>query len=168
MPKLYVEKYREFKSTAVEINSTQDVITRIDFEGPMLQLKYRANINQKEKPQWRIYDEFKPKPQAKPEGLTSTSAGPLPTLINKTQQSCKIMIKNVKIDKSENEVLDDLAKFFGEDCRGKIADIEPSKRSKHIYIMTCKDHSTAKKMALKYNKKELYNNKITLTVLNFE
>ena len=78
------------------------------------------------------------------------------------------MIKNVKIDKSEDEVLDDLAKFFREDCRDKIADIEPSKRSKYIYIMTCKDHSTAKQMALKYNKKELYNNKITLTVLNFE
>ena len=75
-------------------------------------------------------------------------------------------MKNVKPG-SNVDPLNGIADFFGDDVRKLITNLEISRRAQHIYMITCKDHASAKNLASKYNKKELFGNKVSITLLNF-
>ena len=64
VPKIYIEKNKEFEEQAKNLRLTENVATRIEFDGPMIQLKYGLKPSDKEMQiMYKIFDEWKPKPQ---------------------------------------------------------------------------------------------------------
>lgn len=84
VPRRYSKKFAEFKDKAWKIRVSQEnVITRIEFNGPILTLKVKNKDSDGQKFSWTIHEEFTPKmvthPPAPPSRSPEVGPGLTPT-----------------------------------------------------------------------------------------
>ena len=100
VPKIYLEKNKEFEEQAKNLRLSENVATRIEFDGPMIQLKYGLKPSEKgTQIMYKIFDEWKPKPQ-----IITPKQSPNPPIntpnvsftLCKTTSSNRIILKGLK------------------------------------------------------------------------
>ena len=103
VPKRYLEKNKQFEELAKNMRITQNVATKIDFEGPIMQLKYGLKPTDKSKKiDYKIFEEWKPSYQSTPQkpktSSTPEESSSTSVILNKTLTSNKILIKDIKTE----------------------------------------------------------------------
>ena len=91
VPKNYLSKYKELKSTAWKLRVSKGFQTRIDFEGPVLTLRYKQKDTESVKYSWTIYEEYIPKPELPQQKSVYTPAeGATPTPVIPPASMCNV------------------------------------------------------------------------------
>ena len=169
VPKRYLDKNREFEEQAKHLRLSENVATKIHFEGPSIQLLYGTKPTDKDKKvDYRIFDEWKPKYQ-KPAPLMNHDAPPTSntSIINKITNPTRIILKEAKSEPSLLEVQTKISPdLVSSDDAASILDIKAT-TSKTAFIISCKDHQTAKHISDKYNGNNFLGHKIAMKLLNF-
>ena len=101
VPKQYLKKYSEMQTTAWKLRSVHQVITRVDFNGPILTLRYKSRDSDLGQFSFTIHEEYTPKPEPPKQNPAFTPApGLLPTTT--VQSSCVGIMSDLKCAEGDN------------------------------------------------------------------
>ena len=157
VPKAYLAKYEDFKKKAWQLRTIHKVQTRIDFNGPILTLRYKTRDTTETKYSFIIHSEYTPPPQTPkvkssvvtPEGLVPST--PLPIC------HVAIMTNIDGIDpKASPSPLFDLFTPNDKLCIEKI-----SMQNSSTAIIYCKDPDSRTKIVEAYHGKQLNSKKVS-------
>merc|ERR1712002_131464 len=171
VPQIYVEKNKQFENMAKDLKLTGSYITRIDFQGPQLQLKAAHKPNDPNtKLSFQIIKEWTP-PVQTPSQIRARKQGANPNNIPIGQiipppnvEIPKIVIKNVK-NHTEDQVLNALLELN--------ADIDPNSvgiqvsSTKDIFILTMGSLEQATGLVKKHNGRTILRQKVEMHMSYF-
>ena len=148
VPKRYLQKYKELKTKAWKIRTSQSLKTRIDFEGHMLCLKVRKRDEGTIKYGWTIHEEFSPSPSSVPPKYTSkVQPGLTPTPpLSLEKLSKTIIFTNIVSSLKKDDLFVCFEKLF--DKKDEIERIHMV--NENTFTVECKEAEIAKKLKSKF------------------
>ena len=121
IPKCYMSKYKDLLSKGWKLRTTEDVLTRIDFDGAYLSLRYKKKDENETKYSWTIAESFCPKPDPPCSNAKYTpSEGSVPTPVIPPGKHESVVLLPFSEKLSLVELENSMTDFFSEEDRKKI------------------------------------------------
>ena len=173
IPKMYLQKHKEFKRLAWKLKTVHDVQTQVIFDSHNLVLRYKKQDDGATKYNWTIEREYYPKPGEASTALNrATARDPnkhdTPVLDTSDKAECNrtLIITGVSETVNRENVSKEIHDYI--DSKDHVHVERVSLRYKGTVVITCKDWLGCKTIADNYKNKKLHDNEIFFTLFSDE